>query len=185
MKKPHHSHKIDKQSPEVTMCLVQSEATNVEPWCYLIFLCRLHRRSCIDYKQLNKVIIKNKYPLPRIDDLFDQVRGAKIFLKIDLIFGYHQVRIKDEDIEKTNFGTRYGHYELIVVPFGLTITPATFMCLINNVFNKYLDKFVLVLIDDILIYFKIEEEHEDHLKIVLETLREHQVYAKYNKCEFY
>jgi hypothetical protein len=107
------------------------------------------------------------YPLLRINDLIDQVGGAKIFSKLDLRVGYHQVRIKDEDISKTTFRTSCGHYEFVVISFGLTNTPATFMCLMNNIFNQYLDKYVLVCIDDILVYSKIEEEHEEHLKIVL------------------
>ena len=106
---------------------------------------------------MNKLTIKNRYPLPRIDDLFDQVRGASVFSKIDLRTGYHQLRIKEEDISKTTFRTRYGHYEFVVLPFGLTNAPATFMCLMNSVLNKYLDKFVLVFIDDILVYSKNEE----------------------------
>ena len=129
--------------------------------------------------------MKNKYPFPRIDDLFDQMRGAKVFSKIDLRFGYHQVRIKDEDIHKRALKTRYGHYEFVVVPFGLTNTPATFMCLMNSVFSKYLDKFVLIFLDDILVYSKNEEEHEEHLRLTLQVLREHQLYAKLSKCDFY
>ena len=114
----------------------------------------------IDYHQLNKLTIKNRYPFPRIDDLFDQVRGASVFSKIDLSTGYHQLRIKEEDISQTAFRTRYGHYEFVVLPFGLTNAPATFMCLMNSVLNKYSDKIVLVFIDDILVYSKSEEEHK-------------------------
>ena len=125
--------------------------------------------------------MKNKYPLPRVDDLFDKMRGAKVFSNIDLRSGYHQVRIKDEDIHKTTSRTRHGHYEFVVVPFGLTNAPATFMCLINIVFNKYLDKFVLVFLDDILIYSK----NEEHLRMVLKLLRECNLYAKLSKCDFY
>ena len=106
--------------------------------------------------------MKNKYPLPRIDDLFDQMRGAMVFSKIELRSGYHQVRIKDEYIHKTTFRTRYGHYDFVVVPFGLTNAPTTFMCLMNDVFNKYLDKFFLVFLDDILIYSKNKKEHKEH-----------------------
>jgi hypothetical protein len=142
-------------------------------------------RLCIDFRQLNKVTIKNKYPFPRIDDLFDQLKGEKIFSKIDLRSGYHQVRIKEEDTSKTTFQTRYGHYEFVVVPFGLTNAPTTFMCLMNGVFRDYLDKFVIVFLDDILIYSKTEEEHEQHLRMVLQVLREHQLYAKLSKCTFY
>jgi hypothetical protein len=142
-------------------------------------------RLFIDYRQLNKMSIKNKYRLPRIDDLFDQLRGDTIFSKIDLRSGYHQVTIKDEDIHKTTFRTRYGHYEFVVVPFGLTNAPTTFMCLMNNVLNKFLDRFVLVFIDDILIYSNTREEHEENLKLVLQVLREHQLYAKFSKCDFF
>ena len=124
-------------------------------------------RLCIDFRQLNKVTVKNKYPLPRIDDLFDQLKGAKIFSKIDLISIYHQVRIKDEDIRKTAFRTRYDHYEFTMVPFGLSNTPVVFMCLMNGVFMNYLDKFFIVFLDDILVYSKSEEEHEQHLRMVL------------------
>jgi hypothetical protein len=142
-------------------------------------------RLCIDYRKLNKVTIKNKYPLPRIDELFNQLGGASIFSKIDLRSGYHQVRIKGEDIHKIAFRMRYGHYEFVVVPFGLTNAPATFMCLMNNVLSKFLDKFVLVFIGDILIYSKNRKEHEEHLRLVLQVLREHQLYAKFRKCELF
>jgi hypothetical protein len=142
-------------------------------------------RLCMDYRQLNKTTIKNKYPLPRIDDLFDQLEGASIFSKIDLRPGYHQIRIKDEEIHKTTFRTSYGHYEFVVVPFGLTNAPATFMCLMNNVLNKFLDIFVLVFVDDILIYSKNRDVHEEHLILLLQVLREHQLYAKFSKCEFF
>jgi hypothetical protein len=142
-------------------------------------------RLCIDFRQLNKVTVKNKYPLPMIDDLFDQLKDAKIFSKIDLRSGYHQVRIKDEDISKTAFRTRYGHYEFTVVSFGLTNGPVVFMCLMNGVFRDYLDKFVIIFLDDILVYSKTEEEHDKHLRMVLQMLREHQLYAKLSKCSFY
>eukprot|EP00253_Pinus_taeda_P010917 PITA_10917 len=142
-------------------------------------------RMCIYYRQLNKLTIKNKYPLPRIDELFDQVKGATVFSKIDLRSGYHQIRIKEEDIAKTTFRTRYGHYDFVVLPFGLTNGPATFMCLMNSIFHRYLDRFVLVFIDDILIYSRTMEEHHEHLRIVLQTLQEHQLYAKFSKCDFF
>ncbi|KAL0561656.1 hypothetical protein IC582_002096 [Cucumis melo] len=140
---------------------------------------------CINYRELNKVTVKNKYPLPRIDDLFDQLQGAIVFSKIDLQSGYHQLRIKDSDILKTNFRSRYGHYEFIVMSFGLTNAPAVFMDLMNRVFWGFLDTFVIVFIDDILIYSKIEPEHEEHLRMVLETLRAYKLYSKFSKCEFW
>jgi len=142
-------------------------------------------RLCINFRQLNKATIKNNYPLPRIDDLFDQLREAKILSKIDLRSGYHQVRIKEEDINKTALRTKYGHYEFTVVPFGLTNAPATVMCLMNGIFRKYLEKFIIVFLDDILIYSKSEAEHEEHLRIALRVLRENQLYAKLSKCSFY
>ncbi|KAL0556899.1 hypothetical protein IC582_005416 [Cucumis melo] len=142
-------------------------------------------RLCIDYRELNKVTVKNRYPLPRIDDLFDQLQGATVFSKIDLRSGYHQLRIKDEDIPKTAFRSRYGHYEFIVMSFGLTNAPAVFMDLMNRVFREFLDTFVIVFIDDILIYSKTEAEHEKHLRMVLQTLRDNRLYAKFSKCEFW
>src|SRR5438105_4582260 len=140
---------------------------------------------CIDYRSLNEVTIKNKYPLPRIDDLFDQLKGAKFFFKIDLRSGYYQLKTQIEDIPKTAFSTRYGHYEFTVMTFGLTNDPAYFMNLMNKIFMEELDQFVVVFIDDILIYSKNAEEHEQHLRIVLEKLRAHELYAKFSKCEFW
>ncbi|KAL0539726.1 hypothetical protein IC582_023942 [Cucumis melo] len=142
-------------------------------------------RLCIDYKELNKVTVKNRYPLPRIDDLFDQLQGATIFSKIDLRSGYHQLRIRDSDITKTAFRSRYGHYEFIMMSFGLTNAPAIFKDLMNRVFKDFLDTFVIVFINDILIYSKIDAEHEEHLHQVLETLRANKLYAKFSKCEFW
>uniref|UniRef100_A0A0E0D2Q3 RNA-directed DNA polymerase n=1 Tax=Oryza meridionalis TaxID=40149 RepID=A0A0E0D2Q3_9ORYZ len=142
-------------------------------------------RMCVDYCSLNEVTIKNKYPLPRTDDLFDQLKGANVFSKIDLRSGYHQLKIRPGDIPKTAFSTRYGLYEFTVMSFGLTNAPAYFMNLMNKVFMEYLHKFVVVFIDDIFIYSKDEEEHAEHLRQVLEKLREHQLYAKFSKCEFW
>ncbi|KAK1646968.1 hypothetical protein QYE76_064773 [Lolium multiflorum] len=161
---------------------------SVSPWgTPVIFVDKRDggRRMCGDYRNLNNVTIKNKYPLPRIQDLFDQVQGAGVFSKIDLRSGYHQIKIKKEDVPKTAFVSRYGHHEYLVVPFGLTNAPAIFMNLMNKIFMKYLDKFVIVFIDDILIYSKDKEEHAKHLKIVLQILREHQLYAKFSKCKFW
>ncbi|GJV60253.1 putative reverse transcriptase domain-containing protein [Tanacetum coccineum] len=142
-------------------------------------------RMCIDYRELNKLTVKNRYPLPRIDDLFDQLQGSSVYSKIDLRSGYHQLRVREEDIPKTAFRTRYGHYEFQVMPFGLTNAPAVFMDLMNRVCKPYLDKFVIVFIDDILIYSKNKQEHEEHLKIILELLKKEELYAKFSKCEFW
>ncbi|KAI3821253.1 hypothetical protein L1987_08816 [Smallanthus sonchifolius] len=142
-------------------------------------------RMCIDYRELNKLTIKNRYPLPRIDDLFDQLQGSIYFSKIDLRSGYHQLRVQEEDIPKTAFRTRYGHYEFMVMPFGLTNAPAVFMDLMNHMCKPYLDKFVIVFIDDILIYSRTKEDHEQHLRLILDLLKTEQLYAKFSKCEFW
>ncbi|GJV50569.1 putative reverse transcriptase domain-containing protein [Tanacetum coccineum] len=142
-------------------------------------------RMCIDYRELNKLTVKNRYPLPRIDDLFDQLQGSRVYSKIDLRSGYHQLRVREEDIPKTAFRTRYGHYEFQVMPFGLTNAPAVFMDLMNRVCKPYLDRFVIVFIDDILIYSKSRKEHEGHLRLILKLLKEEKLYAKFSKCEFW
>jgi hypothetical protein len=143
------------------------------------------QRLCVDYCALNEVTIKNKYPLPRIDDLFDQLCGACVFSKIALRSGYHQLKVRECDIPNTTIVSRYGLYEFMVMSFGLTNAPAYFMYLINMVFMEYLDKFVVVFIDDILFYSRSEEEHEEHLRLVLHKLRDHKLYAKLSKCEFW
>ncbi|GKB08356.1 putative reverse transcriptase domain-containing protein [Tanacetum coccineum] len=140
---------------------------------------------CIDYHELNKLTVKNRYPFPRIDDLFDQLQGSSVYSKIDLRSGYHQLRVHEEDIPKTAFRTRYGYYEFQVMPFGLTNAPAMFMDLMNRVCKQYFDKFVIVFIDDILIYSKNKEEHEEHLKLILELLKKEEFYTKFSKCEFW
>lgn len=140
---------------------------------------------CMDYHTLNAVTIKNKYPLPRIDDLFNQLKGSCVFSKIDLRSGYHQLKNKASDIPQTAFTTRYSLYEYTVMSFGLTNTPAYFMYLMNKVFMEYLDKFIVVFIDDILVYLRNKEEHEEHIRLVLQKLRENQLYAKLSKCEFW
>ncbi|GKB23925.1 putative reverse transcriptase domain-containing protein [Tanacetum coccineum] len=142
-------------------------------------------RMCIDYRELNKLTVKNRYPLPRIDDLFNQLQGSSVYSKIDLRSRYHQLRIKEEDIPITAFRTRYSHFEFQVMPFGLTNAPAVFMDLMNRVCKPYLDKFVIVFIDDILVYSKDEEEHGKHLKIILELLKKERLYAKFLKCDFW
>ncbi|GJX33418.1 putative nucleotidyltransferase, ribonuclease H [Tanacetum coccineum] len=160
-------------------------ATSVAKSPYRLAPSELEELMCIDYRELNKLIIKNYYPLPRIDDLFNQLQGSQFFSKIDLRSGYHQLRVHEDDIPKTVFRTRYGHFEFTVMPFGLTNAPTIFMDLMNRVYRPYLDKFVIVFIDDILIYSKTQEEHVEHLRLVLELLKEEKLYAKFSKCEFW
>nr|GEX13107.1 putative reverse transcriptase domain-containing protein [Tanacetum cinerariifolium] len=140
---------------------------------------------CIDYRELNKLTVNNRYPLPRIDNLFDQLHGSRVYSKIDLRSGYHKLRVCEEDIPKTTFRTRYGHYEFQVMPFGLTNAPTLFMDLMNRVYKPYLDRFVIVFIDDILIYSKSRKEQEGHLKLILKLFKEEELYAKFSKCEFW
>nr|GEV50356.1 hypothetical protein [Tanacetum cinerariifolium] len=161
---------------------------NSSPWGALVLFVKKKDgsfRMCIDYPELNKLTVKNRYPLPRIDDLFDQLHGPSIYSKIDLRSGYHQLRVREQDVPKTSFRTRYGHYEFQVMPFGLMNAPAVFMDLMNRVCKPYLDKFVIVFIVDILIYSKDEKDHEEHLKAILEFLKEEKLYAKFSKCEFW
>lgn len=141
-------------------------------------------RMCIGYQELNKLTLKNKYPLPRIDDLFGQLRGASVLLKIDLRSGYHQLKTQLDDIHKTAFWTRYGHYEFVIMSFGLTKAPTVFMSP-KRVILSYLDKLILVFTSDILIYSKNEMEHEEHLRVVLGTQRIEKLYAKFGKCKFW
>jgi hypothetical protein len=158
------------------------------PWAFPVLFVEKKddsKRLCVDYRALNAVTIKNKYPLPRIDVLFEQLRGEKIFSKIVLNSGYHQLRIKEEDIEKTAFRTRYGHYEYIVMSFGLTNAPAAFMEAMNRMLHEYLNDFIVVFLDDILIYSKSEEEHDGYLSLVLEGLQKNQFCAKMKKCAFW
>jgi hypothetical protein len=158
------------------------------PWGALVLFVQKKdgsQRMCVDYRSLNDVTVKNEYPLPRIEDLFDQMRGARVFSKIDLWSGYHQMKIRPSDIPKTAFSTQYGLYEFNVMSFGLTNAPAYFMNLMNKVFMEYLDRFVVVFIDDILIYSKSDSDHEEHLRSVLQKLWDNQLYAKFSKCEFW
>ncbi|GJV97283.1 putative reverse transcriptase domain-containing protein, partial [Tanacetum coccineum] len=141
-------------------------------------------RICIDYRELYKLTIKNRYPLPRIDDLFDQLQGASYFSKIDIRSGYHQVRVREENTPKTSFRLWYRHYEFLVMSFWLTNALAVFMDLMNRVCRPYMDKFVIVFIDDILIYSRSKEEHEQHLDTILRLLKDEKLSAKFSKCEF-
>src|SRR3954462_3666777 len=158
------------------------------PWgCPVLFVTKKDgtERMCVDYRPLNLATIKNKYPLPRINDLYDQLAGSSVFSEMDLRLGYHQIKIRTEDIPKTAFTTRYGLYVYTVMSFSLTNAPATFSRMMNSIFMEYLDKFVVVYLDDILIYSKNEEDHAEHLRLVLMKLREHRLYAKFSKCEFW
>jgi hypothetical protein len=157
------------------------------PWgCPVLFVKKKGQslRLCVDYQPLNAVTIKNKYPLPRINILFDQLASARVFSKVDLRSGYHQIKIYPEDVLKTAFSTRYELYEYLVMSFRLTNAHAHFMYLMNSVFMPKLDKFVVVFIDDILIYSKSEEEHAQHLRVILQRLWDHQLYDKFSKCAF-
>ena len=161
---------------------------SISPWGASVLFVKKKDESlrlCIDYRQLNKVTIRNQYPLPRIDELFNQLQGSRVYSKIDLRSGYHQLRVQESDVPKTAFKTRYGHYEFLMMPFGLTNAPTTFMDLMNRVFQPYLDRFVINFIDDILVYSGSLEEHSEHLRIVLQTLRERQLYAKLSKFQFW
>ncbi|GJU28461.1 putative nucleotidyltransferase, ribonuclease H [Tanacetum coccineum] len=161
---------------------------STSPWGTLVLFVKKKDgsfRMCIDYWELNKLTVKNRYPLPRIDDLFNQLQGLSVYSKIDLRSGYHQLRVRDKYIPKTTFRTRYGHYEFQVMPFGLTNAPVVFMDLMNRVCKPYLEKFVIVFIDDILIYSRNKKEHANHLRIILELLRKEKLYAKFSKCDFW
>ena len=160
---------------------------STSPWGASVLIAKKRGKTlrlCIGYRQLDRVTIKNRYPLLRIDDLFDQLRGARVYSKIDLRTGYHQLRVRETDVPKTTFRTRYGHFEFTVMPFGLTNALAAFMDLMHRMFQPYLDHFVVIFVDDNLIYSQSEWEHEYHLRIVLQLLRDHQLYAKFSKCEF-
>jgi hypothetical protein len=157
------------------------------PWgCPTLFVSKKDKdlNLCVDYRPLNAVTIKNKYPLPRIDIVFDTLAGAQVFSKIDLCSGYYQIKIRPEDIPKTAFTTRYELYEYLVMSLGLTNALAHFMYLMNSVFLSELDKFIMVFIDEIHVYSKSTEEYEEHLRVVRQQLRDHKLYAKYSKCEF-
>ena len=161
---------------------------SISPWgAPVLFLKKKYGclRLCIDYRQLNRVTIHNQYPLPRIDELFDQLQMSLVYSKIYLRLGYHHWRVQEGDVLKTAFRTHYGHYEFLVILYGLTNTPAAFMDLMNRVFQPYLDRFVIVFIDAILVYSGSPDEHSEHMRIGLQTLREQKLYAKLSKCQFW
>ncbi|GJR47154.1 putative reverse transcriptase domain-containing protein [Tanacetum coccineum] len=158
------------------------------PWGALVLFIKKKDGSfwmCIDYRELNKLTVKNRHLLSRIDDLFDQLQGSSLYSKINLRSGYHHIRVRDEDIPKTAFRTRYGHYEFQVMPFGLSNMPAVFMDLMKRVCRPYLDKFVIVFIDDILVYSKTKEEDDAHLRLILKLLKKEELYTKFSKCDFW
>nr|GFA21710.1 retrotransposable element Tf2 [Tanacetum cinerariifolium]GFA27621.1 retrotransposable element Tf2 [Tanacetum cinerariifolium] len=157
------------------------------PWgAPILFVKKKDRsfRMCIDYRELNKLAVKNRYPLPRIDDLFDQLQGSSVYSKIDLRSRYHRLRVREQDVPKAAFKTQYGHNEFQVMPFGLINAPTIFMDLMNRVCKPYLDKFVIIFIDDILIYSKNEKEHKEHLKVILDLLKKEKLYAKFSNVNF-
>jgi hypothetical protein len=190
-KRPYHMAPVEHEEVKKTVDELLAKGyirRSFSPWAFPVLLVEKKdgaKRMCIDYRDLNAVTIKNKHPLPRIEDLFDQLQGACVFSKIDLRSGYHQLKIRPEDISKTAFTCKYGLYEYTVMSFGLTNAPAFFMHLMNKVFMDYLDTFVVIFIDNILVYSKSEAEHEEHLRLVLQRLREHKLYAKLSKCEFW
>ena len=139
---------------------------------------------CIDYRALNKITVKNRYPLPKVEELMDRLHGARYFTKLDLYSGYHQIRLREEDIQKTAFVTRYGAFEYPVMPFGLCNAPATFQHVMNTILRDGLDRFVLVFLDNILIFSRTREEHEQHIKAVLDRLRSEKFFCRVKKCEF-
>ena len=151
----------------------------------VLFVPKKDGGMCVDYRALNRVTVHNRYPLPRIDELLDRLRGAQFFTKINLRSGYHQIRVHPEDVHKTAFRTRYGHFEFLVLPFGLTNAPATFMHLMHSIFREYLDSFIVIFLDDILVYSKGLREHVTHVRQTLAILRKHQLYAKVSKCSFF
>nr|GEV38714.1 putative reverse transcriptase domain-containing protein [Tanacetum cinerariifolium] len=174
-----------KKQEEIIVVELIPEAMQVAKSPYRLAHSEMEELMCIDYKELNKLTVKNRYPLPMIDDLFDQLQGSQYCSKINLGFGYHQLRVHEDNILKTAFRTRYGHFEFTVMPFGLTTAPAVFMDLMNRVCRHYLDKFVIVFIDDILVYYKTTKEHKEHLGLILELIKREKLYAKFSKCEFW
>ncbi|WMV13582.1 hypothetical protein MTR67_006967 [Solanum verrucosum] len=161
---------------------------SISPWGAPVLFVRKKDgslRMCIDYRQLNNLTMKNRYPLPRIDDLFNQLQGASYFSKIELCSGYQQLKVRGFDIPKMAFRTRYGHCEILVMSFGLTDAPAAFMYIMNRVFRQYLEMFVIVFIDDIMIYSRSENKHVDHLRVVLQVIKDRHLFAKFSECEFW